>query len=672
MSWLLRHNQLDALATESALHIEIMSLTGVESPLTKSAAEYLIRALASSSAMARLPASQETQSTEVKIGLLQLANVACDPDYTLSEVDTVQLNQAISFARSMELWQSRNEDRASVDFKPIELALARWAPDVLAQLVRQTFDTVVQRTPEGRWRLSTEVPDHMMVMDAAQRAAFISQKLFDQPAEETQKTVVLGAITLLRLQGASSAEQIRVYANPDMKELPAMHASLLEPPTISDFEQIASFLAAAHPREQLVRWLNYLRQVPLTAMPSGYPVLCGLLTHADSVVRRIAIEVALESKDKVLQECLLDSGWRIGSEMDRAEAVYGSIVLCGASAGRDIDSLRKISQRILPEALGHFLLANPKDAGALDGFAAFVKDEIDAVITRTSRSIRQLRIEQAEPIELLVSLRLEKIVQWIQPIISYREKLWDAALLEGFPLIDICRSLLARSHPAGLQLWNRMFLPKHRGRFRLDSVSLLALELPSGPEFEETAGKVLDCIVLDRELALFVRRAEAKGHTEWLVAQIEKDLDANTSGLVARAITLAGALDRSPAADRLWANRLASAPAQGWLTNVFESAKRSFELNRQARHWLSVFVAEADRDRAFGQFRLFAKCVDGRAENWAHQTIAAGGASLPRRWKEHWHLMNQSLNAQIQQRAKVGEGTLYGTKALLNRQAPWL
>jgi hypothetical protein len=672
MSWLLRHNQLDALATENALHSEIVSLLGVKSPLSRSAAEYLIRAVASKSAMALLPAPQEAPTNEGKIGLLRLARVASDPGYELSEVDKAQLNRAIGIARSTQLWKSRNEDRASVDFKALELALSRWAPDELAQVVRQTFDTVAQRTPEGRWRLSTEVPEHLIIMDTAQRDALISQNLFDQAAEETLKTVILGAIALLKLQGASSTDQIKVYANPEMKELPAIHASLLQPPTISDFEQIASHLAPERAKEQLLRWLNYLRNVQLTAMPPGYPPICRLLTHGDAVVRRVAIEVALDSNDRDLKDSLLDSGWQTSSDMDRSEAIYGSLVLCGASSGRDAETLRAISHRILPEALGHLLLANPQDAGVLDRFSLFVKDEIDAVLTRRSRSVRQLRIEQAEPIELLASLRLEEMAKWVQPIVSHKEHLWDAALFEGFPLMDICRSLLVRSHPVGAQLWKKMFLPKHRGRFRLDAVSLLVLESPSGAVFDETARMVLDRIALDRDLALFVRRAEAKGHTDWLIAQIEKDIDAATCGPAARAVALAGALDCSPAADRLWSNRLAAPPSHGWLATVFENAKESFERNRQARHWLKLFVAEMDCDRAFGQFRLFAKCADGRVENWAHQIVAAGGAALPRKWKEHWQLMNQSLNGQINQRAKVAEGTLYGTKALLNRQAPWL
>ena len=347
---------------------------------------------------------------------------------------------------------------------------------------------------------------------------------------------------------------------------------------------------------------------------------------------------------------------------------YGSMVLCEAI---NDDTLSDYSERIDPLALGNLAVRRQTD-DALQAFANSVRTSLADLMGKTGTRIAHAHwTDNREALDLLVQRRSEELVEWLAPIFEDGQKSFRI-FIEDYPIVGLCRALLENRPADGARLWLTLFKGYDEGIVRSEEFETLPIAAPDHPEIDAIRASVLDWAKTDLDLWKIAHAAIEHDRQAWMLHSIQRDLDGTSAGVVARGVTLAGFLDFTPEAEALWHERLADPPAAGWLSKVHGWASRRYRLNKWAHHWFDLFLAERDRDRAFGFYLLFSDCADRRALVWAGRQIALIFDDLPETWRIHWSFCWPTLVKQVKKHDNQRKKNLFGTSIFVQSQAPWL
>lgn len=594
-----------------------------------------------------------------------LERYAVDPACHLSDRDAADLAARAARTDATDLWRSRGLTSGEAAIRDAIPALARWAPDSLASLYRRAFASVVHRTQVALSRLANELPSHLLLLDADDCAA-----IANAPVSDDGESGFVRRLSLASLTGRTATEQITYFAG--RREGPCFeseHAEILTTPLEADLELIAGELTTERPADHLCRWLQYLTRVGLGAMRSDFP-LAPLLKHDDARVRRWALDVAHQAPRSAVARQVVESGWSASPQMDREEARHGSLALLHAAALLPPAELRS---RIHPE--GRMLLAGLPEATDLDleAFAERLGEEIRSDLggagSTHSHDDRLFRLEAAT--ERLVEQHAARVLGWLQPILTRTARPALGMLHDDFPYLDLCRALLKHRPEQGAYLWRVMHEDRGAVAFQRSTFDLLPFEAPDSPPIHQLRDLCCDSATTDQALGRIASACIFYDRQEWLLRRIHADLAGTSAGMIARGLWLAGLLHATPAADELWRGHLAEAPGRGWLTAVHWRARRNFDENRWAHHWHSRFLAESDRDRAFGYYQLFLRCADPRVHGWAFRQANTAWPDLPRAWQVHLELNREKLTKVIEGKERKWKDQLFGTRIPSRHQWPW-
>lgn len=699
----LRHNPVDAETTADAVLEAAGRLLALNHPIAREAARYLLEALATPAAEEKatpLPrptvssgqwpdtvrvdqagvvtwdhqiALQWRRSQEIALAAARGLSVpARDPRTALSDVDKGVLESLPDTLSVEHVWGKFGAVSEDNELEANRDALARWAPEALAGLVRRVFNTARQRDEEGLRQLAWRLPQYLMILDPVQLAQLSQQDKL--PAGEDRDRAALAFLLLARLWQQSSAEQIAALAHaPDGVSMDGKHHAVLNSPGPEELVAALEHLGTAPTNDRLLGWLWYLTLVPLQDFPPDKAeVLLRLCGHAEASVRRLALSVIVETQQLAVFDAVARSGWRYEPGMDREEGAYGSLSLCATATD---ETVLDICGRIDPQALVSLLILRSTSTEVIDKFADFLKQCLDHHCTRSisSRSLPTFWIrddEAAEAIGILLDKRGDEVVSWLMPLLGGSAPVqW--AFMESFPLVPLTTALLRARPEIGARLWVALRDSYDHGIMRLPDFETLPLRGVEHEAVWKARDVMLERAKTDLALARIADEACARGLKDWLLNSLDSDLrqEAN-AGRMARAMAIAGFCDSSPALDQFWAERLAQPPAPGWLAQVHAWAWGHYQRNQWARHWLTGFLDEPDRDRAFGLHQLFMSCADRRVWSWASDMLRSRDR-VPHLWEQHLSLSSPALNKRIENREKELKETLYGTKTE-RILSPWL
>lgn len=602
-----------------------------------------------------------------------LNKYAVNPRWYLSNDDADKLAALANETDVTRLWLIGGNSSERIALEDAEAALARWAPTSLGALYRRLFAEAPKRAGEALNQIAWNFPAHLFLLSKNEIAAVATAEQHE-PTDKKRYGWAILTLTLAALVEKSSSEQIAFYAGqPEGPNFDSKHEQILTPPTAEDFVEIARYLDPNASMEWLRGWLWYLKHSDLRAMPPGYPALVPLLTHPALEVRRATLEVVCRSSDEVLAEVLFDSQWQCTQDMDRKEAIFGSLALTEAAKSRPAAEIRR---RIDPLAWGFLARRDNISDESLDAFAGQVQQWIydDLCGNRASSSYGQDGFNLEVPCELLTERRGDQVVAWLQPLISGERKPRFGMFTDSFPYIDLCRGLLRYRPEEGAKLWTRMRDHYDRGIVRRADFTLLPFEAPDSDPVRHLRDNACQRAKTDEELGNIATAVIRHDRQEWLIDYIRGELAGaatQSAGRTARGLWLAGMLDFSDAADALWRDERDAPPGPGWLTEVYNQARYEYRRNKWAHHWLDAFLSERDRDRAFGFHRLFVKSADHRAFGWAPKRVGDVLSTLPRPWLTHWSLSWEELKKAAEERDKKWKDQLFGDKISSHVHWPW-
>jgi hypothetical protein len=599
-----------------------------------------------------------------------LSRYAINPDRHMSVDDAAVLRELADVTDAASLWRGMGRTSDDIALEEAEAALARWAPGALGAMYRRLFVDARSRTGEALNQLGFQTPAHLLVLTENERAAMVASA-GQSSGDEKRGDWARVWLRLAQLAERSASEQIAAFREwPNGPNFDRSHRRILATPNREDFVRVAGQLRPDAPTQWLCGWLWYLSHVPLDALPAGYPALIPLLNHPEVEVRRLALEVVYKSCDPQLAAALRASQWRWAEGMDREESMNGSLALIGATGERKVAEIR---ERIVPEARGLLAIRDDATKDDLDAFATFVRWRIeeDFVRRRSSRTLHSSHFLLNQPVDRLVADRSDQVVSWLQPVLSDSERPRFGFFMETFPYIDLCRALLCHRPTDGAALWRVMREHYDRDIVRTDSFALLPFEVPDSDPVFGLRDLACEKAATDEDLGKIATSVVENNRQGWLIDRIHRELDGASAGQMARGLWLAGLLDATPAADELWRGILSQPPAPGWLASVHERARHLYQRNSWAHQWLEEFLAERDRDRAFGGHLLFVRSADHRAFGWAPKCVGNVWSDLPKSWQTHWSLCWPELKAAVEKRDKEWKQTLFGSKITAHIQWPW-
>lgn len=705
IAWVLRWNPLDAQETEAALIARADELLAAGS-IAREAALAILDALSTPQArglhdrnFGALPAQPDSgvewpdpepgrwQGERPLSAVSSLRADACNPEVELTP-SMIERLDALAIRLSDEaLLAERNRDDGGLEAALV--ALARWKPDTLANLIRRRFVAAaraarlpvlpplierLRRRIAARLGISirnvnipsvaTKLPASLLVL----RDTDISFWKSISSRAARHKFSLAFPLYAAALANASAREQIDVLSSvPIDPPMPEWTGGLWAPLEATDFETLSTKLDPAGSNETLIFWLHYLASAPIDGRPSAWPALSQLISHSDTGVRTSVFRLIWHCQDAGIADALEKSTWRYQAGMNRDEAAWGSLAMTLAPAAMT----GAVASRVHPDALGELSERYPDQAVYCDAFASHVFNEIDFLRTSHSRSYPRALLNEIKGWDQLIAAHGPRLVAEMESLLdpASRGNALRFPITEDFPFLDALEAADRLRPGIKAEAVTRALRDNARSNIRFNTPYDHAATL-LGPCGEEARQFVLEEANDDQKLFTFAWNLQKHEQTDWLIEQIQRDLAHWMPGRVARGITLAGFLVPAPEIEKWRTDTLSAATASGWLTEVHEAARKRYRRYCWSQHWLQQFVNAADDDIAFAAFELLVTSVDRRLLLDRSKPSSEEIDALSWRRRLHWRVGLERVNLAAKKHFDALSKTFLCSKPPLGNQAP--
>ncbi|AWJ94442.1 hypothetical protein Sp245p_31855 (plasmid) [Azospirillum baldaniorum] len=553
------------------------------------------------------------------------------------------------------------------------VVLLRWAPALWAKTLGSHLRSRAAMIDTDFASMSMDLSEDFLIvtpeaLDELSRASLevLRSQQWEGGFLEPYQVRDLFNCVMLGLAGKSAQEQVALLSDwPDGASFEARWAAILARPDAGTLMDVLARIEVTGQPAERQAWLGYLSFSNLTAMPAeGSRILARLVSGTD--LESVVLPVLLRCPQRHAASALAQTDWISRYAPPRDTRLQGSFILASKHSGLSLPELvERIHITVLPWAVEQ-RGCQPDDVAVLrcallSYIEASLRGDFDNIAVSGPETF---------PDEISHRLHAPKAhrVLWrehraeLEPLLEAVASRDDPIRMGEGPLAMLVRGLLCAAMTdtpeVGIALWQAMHQRRPRHGFPGHEAADL-LHLPftiDGPAMSPLRRRVLELAFTDDELATSVRIAMRHGRSSWLLSTIEAGFESADTAWNARALTLAGLLDESPAADALWERISADQALRGWLDDVRRNAAKGYRRNAQARHWLRQFLSASDDAEALAGHALFLACVGPQVESWADSMVATA-KDLPERRLQHWRINR----ARIDEKLRSKESTFFHT-----------
>jgi hypothetical protein len=243
------------------------------------------------------------------------------------------------------------------------------------------------------------------------------------------------------------------------------------------------------------------------------------------------------------------------------------------------------------------------------------------------------------------------------------------ALFHRFPLRDAIDALGKIDPDLAAKIVEQQIEGQRGASMRIEDVWITGMCVP-GAAGDRAREAVLDAANNDERLSDVVHRAYRNGSEDWLYRVIHRDLGDASSGIVARAMTLAGFLNVDDQSLALW-RQIESTSVPGWLEHIESIAHKRFVRHQWAIHWYDRYMAGSNEE-AFAAHELLVAAMDARIYRQLRMPQPKAFYSWPWRKQLHWLACSGVRRAAIEAVDKNLKDVLFGQRLPHPAQAPRL
>lgn len=570
------------------------------------------------------------------------ADLWLDPNFKPPATFVAELRKTAECIDVEKLDKFMEHTSEDYDFERLEPALARCAPDLLADLIRRKLQSLSTCPPEFRQSRARRTTRHFILAGEDEIAAARTLRLRYSDNDKDEEDSIVHDLLLMEVSNLDAQTQLEVLINADLKFISANFENVLHIPKPDDVDALVARYADGLPKQQhdLIMLLSRDRgRVELRE--NAWSWFENFLKHQDHDFRRLAFRI-LTCADPMRFGQILDAeGW----SWDPSENVdinhYGTYALIEATADMPFEEL---APRLAP---WHLLKAT-RLRGDIPTEVRLAAKIFDPKLVSEN-----IRID-AKAFKPFLIHAMDIVEQWLQGYCGSIVRFQHFGHSGEQVFLTLCEALLAHAPEKGAQLWHKLrsnLTTRYIGEAGIERLIHMVFSVPDSPEVMALRKELVELESCHNDQKLFdlAIAASYNGKSDWLDTFIKNE---RTSALV-------------------WHRRLAevlagftannSLPVAGaWPDGEIRTSHAKFALRSAryrwiescAHHWWRAFLNACDPAEAYAAWILFLQSADRRAWVWIYQDLEAANDSTDffQRKIKHFRLNHSNLKNAMKKR----------------------
>ena len=240
----------------------------------------------------------------------------------------------------------RSLTREDLDWKQLSLALARCAPDKLADRERARLRQYAERPSEQRFGSALAAPESMLLVGEDESTALQSLRGLGNDGSNDDENAIRTNILLAEIQCEPPVTQVRKIMGADLSAIDLYLGRACHPVSGEDLEELLDTYGDDKQRSRLA---SILGEHQLSLNDRAFAAFSSLLHPHDADVESGAAWMLLAANDPARLGAMLDeSGWAWSPDRTWVENVMGSIAIATSNHG---SAFTEFASRIAPAKL---------------------------------------------------------------------------------------------------------------------------------------------------------------------------------------------------------------------------------------------------------------------------------------------------------------------------------
>ncbi len=557
-----------------------------------------------------------------------------DPSFEPPDTFVAELRKAAESIDVKKLERYMEHSSEDYDFEVLEPALARCAPDLLADLIRRKMQNLSTCPPEFRQSRAILATNHLILAGEAEIEAVRKLRLISESDNENTDAHLTERLLLIELQDLEAQAQFDLLLQSGLKDFSWDFCKVLRRPTRDDIDTLITRYATSSSSKQRVL-LILLSTFRVELTNNAWAWVESFAKKQEGDFRRFAFKILACADPVRFGQTLVAEDWSWSPSENIEVNHYGTSVLIEATADMPFEEL---APRLAPWQL----LKAARLRGAIPTEVQLAAKKLNP------RSLnKNIRID-SEDFELVLTHAMDTVEQWLADYCEMTEVSRYNSSADKF-FLALCQALLTHAPEKGAQLWHK--LRSNSGKAGVEDLIHMVFRVPHSPEVmklrEESVG--LEYCHNDQKLFELAIAASFNGQSHWLDSFIQNDRASALVWRQKRAEMLAGfsAHNSLPVAGAWPDGEIRTTHANF----TMRSARRRW-IEACAHHWWQAFLNACDPTEAYAAWVLFLHSADRRAWVWIYQDLKTADDSTDffQRKINHFQLNKSNLKTAMKNR----------------------
>lgn len=605
----------------------------------------------------------------------RISELWADPTFTPPTIFIEEIRLATNSIDVTKLGQHQGNTDENFLFSDLEPVLARYAPDLLADLMRRKVQSMKNCSAENRRWCASEILDHFILIGEEEKEAINALRLGDQHENSDIEDQISNYLLLAEVRDLEAFDQLDLLIGNSLKHIRRDFAAILNPPSSDDIDELISRYSRGSEKQQY-DLLTLLSIYPTELSTGAWTWAMGFIHHQDNNIRGMTFQILTCSDPGRFGKVLKTENWSWESGEDDRVNHYGSDALAYATRSLPFD---EIATRLAPWRLLRSVQLRGSEPSEVR-LAALILDQIlnlgikepdlsaklsidytrpkthpysytvslmpssepyHELILATNHELRISLLEQAinsarscireahalgaslylqrvepEDFKLIIQHDPNLIQKWIEGSCEISEDFLHRVRMAEGTYMALCEALLAHDPRQGMQLWHALRMcsrMQHSGIAGIADLLHMIFRAPDSAGIVSLQEKLTETEYCrtDHDLFEFALSASHNGQSDWLDGIIEQGRASPIAWHRYRAVVLCGFTTRNELP-------IADAWPEGRLksshAHLNHHAARHRWREACAHHWWQAFLDATDLSQVYAFWVLFLHSADRRAQ----------------------------------------------------------
>lgn len=302
----------------------------------------------------------------------QIERRCVNPDLPVPDFRKAQFSSLTEGIDTQNLWVVLGQTTSDYELKTYEPALAAYAPEAIASLIRSTARQITERGGMARRQLSFSLVKHYLILNKEEQEAVRSawnelvSGAGNWSEEEKDAEMFICKFVLAEMDG--DAQLAALLRRPEVS--PDLTNYKYEFLPVKEWDFVRDQLQNVTDVKSLTRTLWFL-----TVHPEAVPhdllnaSIVPLLDHEHAFVRSLVLELVYRTKETNAINTVVRGGWRWDPSDDGYQNHWGSLILCEYGESLPFDEL---CRRVPSSYLGYAVMRRGYKQREVKAYAEFI------------------------------------------------------------------------------------------------------------------------------------------------------------------------------------------------------------------------------------------------------------------------------------------------------------